>query len=886
MASNQFSLDPNIQTLKCLQSTDFNDEYIVNTKENNFDLNFNSLISLHSSSVVRISSFKTLDAEIMPSFFNSKGTRKFLFKPHAVEILNLAMSHFKKLNDNYKRNKNRNVKEISFEYLNDSYGDTDIFKTFSDSIYENGYSRLLNLPKFGMESKKTSIPEKEFLIQGCGHSSENETSEESALYFSLKVNIPITINQIIQLCSDTIQIIKNSGENNNDNDNDNNFKDSFARNFLLNCVNSIFVLEQYFDRKTKAKYSEHLLSLLYYNAVLYICNGGLNDKNDVMLFSATPMNYFTLKCFFIFRIGYVQPNTYFSELKLFNKLLFKHLSPKNIHRFLFDAWLCRESCQFNFRRLKRPISLNPAVENFLFNEHSSPRHLISRSSILEVLKMLHKSIDKNERDLSLLMASTTEIPTKKSEFQIKSLRAAIQNNCLNIILLYLCLVHGISWQMIKKLTYDNIIDLILGLTLGNFNIPIAFPHIMGLPSIVLQLLGIQQSRINPFMRSLCEEKKSECIFEFGPFQEILSYSSNDTLMKDNVFLKNIDEAMRERFSSNGLIAGILYAFKTNFFKKSFAESRKENNFETFFQRELNKYKIAEQEGAEVEREKKLKPNCETEIEGKKRIFDEKIWQQKYFRNSPFTSFFTVKKINGDHFQFNNIGDITLMAILSYKKHFDCDLKNICFTQNQMPHFQKLVKDLIIWDYVIHGGFKLPGEEKSTKRFKNDLNLETVVTESKLKLTYPTIYDYRGAKREVSDVDVEGVNKIVEKKHFDFLTMKYNIDMIRVTSLNFVLRSSSEMMFSSSFVNKVNKDYRKEFFLKIVNIIKPNYFGLPHIMLLDEAAKEKIFDEELSTYRDPNREDLAKFFIGREIKSGDKSEDDKNYVEKTRFFIDN
>nr|BDV50144.1 MAG: wsv433-like protein [Porcellio scaber clopovirus] len=877
MASEQFSTNQkNIQTLNLLQSTNFKDEYIVNMKENTFDLNFNSLISLHSSSVERTSTLSTTNVkEAFPLFFNNGSVWNFLYKSYTIALLNLAMSHFKNLNYMIcKRDKSINLKERTLEYLKGSYDNTDIFKTFSDSIYEKGYSRIMKLPKFGMCSKNNFQDGNEFLIMGSD-TFRNESSVESSPYFSLKVNVPITYNQIIQLCSDTIQIIKNNGEGNGDVNSDD---ELYVKNYITTNIENIMNFEEYSNKNTKAVYSERLLSLVYYNAVLYISNWGLNE-NDVTLFSATPVNYLTLKCFFFLRIWYINPKTYFKEMQLIKKLLIRHLSVKNIHRFLFDAWHCRESRQIIRLRHKRKISLN-VEENLHFPKHSPSYHLFSCNSILEVLKKQCKSMNKNEKDLVLALSAKTS--TKKSDEEIKSLRSGLQKNCLNIFLLFLGLVYGISWRTIKKLTHGDIINLVLGIALDNRNESFNLPHIMGLPSIVLQLLGIEQPLINPFMRCICEEN-GEFIFEFGPFQKISTYSSQEFLsMKDNAFLKSVDESIRERFSQDGLLTGILRSFKTIFFQNNFASSMQEYDLKTFFQSELNKHKmVKEKEDGEIEMEKKLEPNYEAQKQ--KQIFAQKIRQRDYFRNSPFTCLFTLKKVNKNHFQFNNIGDIALMAILLYRKHFDYDLEDVCFTQYQMLHFQKLIKDLITWDYVTHGGFELPGENNPAKKLKNNSGLETVFSEPKLNypMTHPLTYDYRCAKSQVSNVAVGEVKKKFDKKKLNFFTMEYSIDMLRVTSLNFVLRSSSEMIFSFPFVNSLDKDYWKDNFCKILSSIQNNYLGLQQVILLNTCSSV-IFDKELSSYRLLHREDFTKFFLGDEIKRGN-IHNEESFIEKTRFF---
>ncbi|OJH30678.1 hypothetical protein Wxf_00034 [Armadillidium vulgare] len=853
MAAKQFNLNSEtIHTLSLLQSIGTQYEYIVDMKENDFTLNFNSLITSNSSSIKKNSFSSIIDMRaLIPFFFNNDFVKNIIFKKYTIVILELCVSHFeRKIEEFHKFTKGKQIinhNERKVEDLKNSYRNTDILKTFSDSIFEEGYSHIICLPKFGIASK--TFP-----------------NEENEPHFSFKVKIPITHKQIIRLCLETIQSFKNGSENNcEDGTNDEN--KLFVKKELMKSIENILNLQQYSDKKTKARYSEHLLSLFYYNAALYISNGGLTEEN-ITLFSATPTNHFALRCYFLTRISYIIPTSYFKELQLFKKLLFDNLKVNNIHRFLIDAWVYRESSHFNLRSPKRPISLCPE-ENLHFNEHSGPCHLISCSSILEELKNLYTSMNKTERDL--IIASSNDSPQNtERNYEIESLKSRLQKICSNILLLYLSLVYGISWKTIKKLTLENIFNLILGF--NNFDEAIDLPHIMGLPSIVLRLLGIQQRKQNMFIDLFCGfRSKDKRVLEFGPtIVEEIPPSSNDVLKKDNAFSKGIDKVIKERFIPNGIIAGILHTLKSTYSQNDLSLSKKREIFETYLRNELNK-PIAERDqkrddGKRGDAESKYETNRQNEC------FSEIYSQRVYLQASPLTCFFTVKESN-NHLMFNSIGDIALNAILLYKKYIDADFNKICFTQFRIPHFQNLVKDLVIKDYITHGGFKLPGEtDSAAKRLKCDSNLETVVSERKLEysITHPHLYDYNFAN--VDEEKNAMVDKKFEKNLSNLMTMKYSIDMLRVTSLNFVMRSLSLMNAYWPIEKRDDEEYKKKVVLRLFNSSLDNYKDLPQTILLKKKFP-RTYEKVLHSFKYAKYDDdFMKFF--------------RVCPEQSRFFIHN
>nr|BDT63374.1 MAG: hypothetical protein [Armadillidium vulgare clopovirus] len=879
MSAEQFPpKNENIHTLNLLQSIDTEFEYIVEKKENDFALNFNSLITSNSSSIKKTSPSSIIDKkDLFPFFFDNDFVKNNIFKNHTIVILELCMSHFERKINEYKRKQIISYNERKLEDSNDSYGDTDILKTFSDGIYEQGYSHTICLPKFGIGSR-TFQSEREFLIKKC-ESYKFETDIENEPHFSYKVNIPITHNQIIRLCLDTIQSIKNECKNNSD-ECKNEKNKLFVEKELMKDIENIVNLQQYSDKKTKARYSERLLSLFYYNAVLYISNEGLTEDN-ITLFSATPMNYFALRCYFFTRISYIIPTSYLKELQLFKKLLIDHLNVNNIHRFLFDAWVYRESNQLNLRRQKRPISLNPEG-NLHFNEHSGPCHLISCNSILEELKNLYTSMNKTERDLILALSKDLS-QNRKRGYEINSLKSKLQKICLNILLLYLSLVYGISWKTIKKLTFENILNLILGF--NNFDEALLdLPHIMGLPSTVLRLLGIQQTEQNDFMNTLCGGSERR-VFEFGPLKEEIPPSSSDVLAQDHAFSKGIDKVIKERFAPNGIIASILNSLKSTLLQKELPLSEKREKFEAYLRNEVNKPLAERYQKGDNENKKDEEANHETNRP--EEIFCEKDSQKVFVRCDPITCFFIIEELNENHFQINNIGDIALTAILLYKKYIEADFNKICFTQFRIPHFQKLVKDLVIKDYITHGGFKLPGETDSAKRLKLDSNLETDFTERKLKypISHPHLYDYKYANvGEETNIKRSMIAKKFVKNLQSLTTMKYSIDMLRVTSLNFVMRSSGAMILAPRFDNR-DEEYKKKIFSSMIISFLENYKDLSQTILL-KMFHHIIYEEELSTFVYDNREEFLKFFLVKYKIKTDGNRQIPIHIRQTRFFIQN
>ncbi|KAL7630460.1 UNVERIFIED_CONTAM: hypothetical protein RMT77_019377 [Armadillidium vulgare] len=881
MSAEQFPpKNTNIHTLNLLQSIDTEFEYIVEKKENDFALNFNSLITSNSLSIKKTSPSSIIDKKaLFPFFFDNDFVKNVIFKNFTIIILELCMSHFKRKidqNKQFKRKEITNHNEMTLKDLKDSYGNADILNTFSDSIYEQGYSHIICLPKFGIESKRFQSERKEFLIQKCD-SYKLETNTENESHFSLKVNLPITHNQIVQLCLDTIQSIKNGCENNYDESKKEKNKLHIEKE-LMKCIENILDLRQYSEKQIKTAYSTHLLSLFYYNAVLYISNGNLTEEN-ITLFSATPMNYFALRCYFFKRISFINPNCYFNELQLLKKLLIDHLNVSNIHRFLIDAWVYRESSHFNLRRQKRPISLYPE-ENLDFNEHSGPCHLISCYSILEELKNLYSSVNKTERDLLIASSKDSTPQNTKRDNEIKSLKSKLQKICLNILLLYLSLVYGISWKAIKKLTFENIFNLILGF--NNFDGAPDLPHIMGLPSTVLRLLGIQQTEQNDFMRILCGGSEKR-VFGFGPLKEEIPPSSSDALARDNAFSKGIDKVIKERFAPNGIIASILNSLKSTYLQKEVPLSKKREMFDAYLRNEVNKPLAERDQKGDNQNKDYAETNHETNRP--EEIFCENVSQKLFVRCDPITCFFIIEELNENHFQINNIGDIALTAILLYKKYIEADFNKICFTQFRIPHFQKLVKDLVIKDYITHGGFKLPGETDSAKRLKLDSNLETDFTERKLKypITHPHLYDYKYANvDEETNIKKSMVDKKFEKNLQNLTTMKYSIDMLRVTSLNFVMRSFGAMILAPTFENR-DEEYKKKIFSRIIISFLENYKDLPQALLL-KMFYSRIYEKELSTFVYANREEFLKFFLVKNKIKADGNQQIPIHIRQTRFFI--
>src|SRR5678815_5544162 len=140
--------------------------------------------------------------------FNEGYATGFLQKSK-IPILNLAIRHFRYLNDNYRTEQNRAVKERDARCLKESYGNSEIYQTFSDGIYDQGYARIIHIPICRSESKH--YINEEFLIQKFDSDCYNSFKSENKPFISLKANIPITLNQVDKLCLDTIETIKNGG---------------------------------------------------------------------------------------------------------------------------------------------------------------------------------------------------------------------------------------------------------------------------------------------------------------------------------------------------------------------------------------------------------------------------------------------------------------------------------------------------------------------------------------------------------------------------------------------------------------------------------------------------------------------------------------------------
>lgn len=866
------------ETLNLLQSTVSDFEYFVKVNENNLKENFNTLISSSHSLVDRkcLSSINKLNnLEITRSIFFCEKNMSETFKSQKSLFLNLAMMHFKDLNESYKKDKNRISNEKSIKSLEKVYGNTEIFKSFSSDIHSHDYFRAIKLPKFGSQIMPSQT--EEFVFKKIDQLNIEEPALDDQDFF-LKVNVPITYNQIIKLCLDTLQRFENNSYDNKEDSMNTESIETIenTKRMIDNTIMKILSLEKCSDIKVIDKYRSLLSSLFYLNAVLYISNYDLNE-NGKMLFSATPVNYLTFKVYFRTRIIYISPPTYIKEMQFFKRILINRLSKSNIHRFLYDSWIFREMNIYNSAK-KRPYIVD-AEENFYFNKYSKSSHLISCYSFLEAFKKLSISLDKNDMELNKL---DVDINIKKESSN--SYKTSLRNDCLTIIIAYLSLVYGMSWVNIKILTYGDIINLILGVIPEKGNIKtIRLIHLAGLPSIVLHLLGIQQSKINLFLNSM-RKQEADVTFLYGPLPNITIPTPDNFLIKESVPSGKIEEIIQRYYESKGVISDLLSFIRNNYFSASSELSINELHTlcEKFFETILNELNM---------RANKNEEKGEDKAKYFKQQQEEQEQQHQYenLRNSPLNNLITIKKIKKNNYRVNNIGDMTLLAMILLKKHIGFEENNkLFFPKDSLLHFQKRVKDMIIQDYVVHGGFKLPGEKIYDKKFKSDfhsgdINLDMEKPKLKYPISHPTIYDYQNIKSK-QNKHIPDSQKYLEKNLIKLMTTDYAVDTIRTTSLNFVLRFSSETLSPSQYLDAEDKNKKLKDFINIIKNISENYKDLPQMFILKStySINTYIFDKELSSYKNTDLKALKYFFMndGNNFVTNNQP---TNIIEKTHFF---
>lgn len=880
------------ETLRIIQSTTSEFQYVVNIKKDGIQENFNTILWSPHVSVEKkeFSSINNLNRTDLTHFlFFNEDYVGNLLKKHKILFLNLAISHFQSESDGYEPNVLLE-NERKIENLKKLYGNTEIFKSFSTNIYDQGYLHTIRLPKFG--SKGTPFQNEDFLIEKSVLSNNEVADQDENPYFLLKTKIPFTYSQIRQLCIDTIRDLESNVDDNDANIVATKVNYEKPMKVLEHFVENMLMFENFAVEKCKEITRSQLMSLFYFNAVLNISNGGLK-KDNYRLFSATPVNYLVLNLYFCFRIFYVQPTEYFKELQMLKKVLVNKLSETNIHRFLYDSWFLKEMTPSNRITKKRPLCAKTDSDsemNSYFNNYSPASHLLSCYSILEALKNLSKSMEKNEKKL-VVNDNAMEEASKES---INLIKASLKRDCLDTLILYLGLVYGMSWQMIKRLTFCEIVHYIIGFTANSFNQLIRPAHIMGLPSMTLHFLGIKQSKMNPFVNVFQEKCKSKK-FEFGPLPNVtstFSFSSssspsNETFINRGVFSKILDEIYSNHHDSEVELTNKQLVFiLNNYSQTSFETARKryENRlvcdaiFKPFYE-SLNIETGNEEFGCEDECEESYDIHQITQHN-----------QKESFINSPVNTLITIRKLKDNHYQVNSIGDMALLAIILYKRFIGFELDDICFTKNSNSHMQTLVKNLIIQDYAFYRGFKLPGEKFYAKKnkehfFSSNFNTEIEYLKSEHPISHPVIYNYVNFNPELT---TENVRANFKTDLSNLITVNYAVDILRITSLNFILRSFSQTLFSPPFSNEEDGNTKRKKFQKILENIEGNFKDLPQMFILKSFLVTGIFEKELSLYKNDNKKEFFKFFMGgktdRDLNKQEKNFD--NIIQQSRFFVAN
>lgn len=117
-------------------------------------------------------------------------------------------------------------------------------------------------------------------------------------------------------------------------------------------------------------------------------------------------------------------------------------SPRDgVFKYLFDRMLINENN--NIFGLRKQGERRPPKNSF----PKSPAFPLMTSSVFNVLK----------KDLNII----THLPFKVNNNKFR--KKQIRRKCKSVIQIFLGLVYGLDWKKIKTLTYNDVLNLILGI---------------------------------------------------------------------------------------------------------------------------------------------------------------------------------------------------------------------------------------------------------------------------------------------------------------------------------------------------------------------------------------------------------------------------------------
>ncbi|KAL7630458.1 UNVERIFIED_CONTAM: hypothetical protein RMT77_019375 [Armadillidium vulgare] len=282
----------------------------------------------------------------------------------------------------------------------------------------------------------------------------------------------------------------------------------------------------------------------YYNAVLYLCNDEINKngKNE-NIFPPVPSNYLALKMFFFARGSHIGKKTFFHQLNTLKFYLFRALPKRNMNRILAENWYDRE-----YSRNKIHLTGN-------LNFGQPKKNSLSVATIVSSLKFLFNTIKTGEKRMMMMMMRKM-VPARgqkrkdhdhvnddddgdngednngnregddDDDGEIGNIKKVLRSHCRHLLFLYFGMVYFCRWSDINSVTLKSAIDLLHGLPLyldskasstnvslnektgerGTSHLKQRYPHILGLPTHILNLLGFNVVELNKLVRDVAKQK--------------------------------------------------------------------------------------------------------------------------------------------------------------------------------------------------------------------------------------------------------------------------------------------------------------------------------------------------------------------------------------------
>nr|BDT63283.1 MAG: hypothetical protein [Armadillidium vulgare clopovirus] len=806
--------------------------------------------------------------------------KKFIVR-NKISILKIAIIYsMAAMRDNKKEQRFYTYSQDSKEYFNNiinekkgyfkrkrsdlppTFRDTDIFKTsFSDEIYHQGENENLSLYLIIPSSVDWQNNTTEFNFKYLSEEEyKNLNSEEKEKV--IKINkIPISLSQIIKNCveeeSNNIHCFGVISK-----------KDIRISKFILHMAKSLFFdpgCNNYLLNDPKDRHSLKFYDLFLYNAVLFL----LNPKCP--LFSPTPLNYFSMKLYFFMKSFYLKPNEYVNELKVFKNNYLTFLPKDDVLKILINRMFINER---NIICGLKLLGKGPHKNNF----PKSPAFPIMPSSIFNMLL----------KDLKLIERFSSSKINKGFR------KNQVSRKCKNVIMIFLGLVYGLDWKKMKMLTNDDVLNLILGVPSDAKSF---IPHILGLPSMVLFLLGINPIERYSFSKRSKEGNEQPSKGEWNSFIHYARISENPatddgglafSFKKESLissssmsFQSSSSEISENFIDVNKIILDKLNSSAECFKKKLLRENKEGGDARDFiFPNVVEINKSDDDNNNDCDNGDCDDDDVVDDINNRSKEFF-----KMYCRDTTFNLISFMKK-NGseEDYTFCNIGDIALLAFLKLcklKNHLNMESK--MNFENAFKEFKITIREMLIQDYITHGGditthpfmeetelstsdlgppaFKNPKLILLQKQQKSDFVPPTqrriIIQKHKITQILKQMNDdsdvirkYREKKRSFNRVERETfVEKLKSKNNNPiFPSNKSYLDLLRFTSLHFI----SATYFKISSGDYFERDFLEQNFVKEIKKVRvfhsdlmylqdmffrtPFYFSL--FVPIDNASRKK------------------------------------------------